>query len=141
MVTNISNSPGETFLVGAALGREARTGWVIGLTGDLGAGKTQLVKGIAHGLGYDGRVTSPSFTLVNVYEGGRLPLYHLDLYRLSTTGEILGAGLDEYLDPEGVAVIEWMERWEGPPPTLGRRLRIEILGENERRIHYENFGN
>jgi len=86
---------------------------VIGLCGDLGAGKTQLVKGLARGLGITARVHSPTFALVNIYNGGRLTLFHLDLYRLDTREQILAAGLEEYLKPAGVTVIEWAERWFG----------------------------
>jgi tRNA threonylcarbamoyladenosine biosynthesis protein TsaE len=75
---------------------------VLALCGELGAGKTQLVKGFARGLGIDSRVTSPTFALVNSYTGGRLPLFHLDLYRLATREQILAAGLDEYLHPVGL---------------------------------------
>src|SRR5262249_11140875 len=75
----------------------------------------QLVKGIAQGLGITGPVHSPSFALVNVYSDGRMPLFHLDLYRLDTIEQILAAGLEEYLQPEGVTVIEWAERWFGEP--------------------------
>src|SRR5204863_5407753 len=92
-------------------GRSAKSGWVIGLSGDLAAGKTQLVKGLARGLGITMRVHSPTFTLVNVYSGGRLTLYHLDLYRFETREQISAAGLEEYLTPkDGVTVIEWAER-------------------------------
>src|SRR5438105_150955 len=111
MATNISHSPAETEALGEAWGRDAQRGLVIALSGDLGAGKTQLVKGVARGLGIRERVHSPTFTLVNVYSGGRLPLFHLDLYRLETREQMLGAGLEEYLRPEGVAVIEWAEKF------------------------------
>lgn len=111
MATFISHSPAETESLGETWGREAKHGLVIALSGDLGAGKTQLVKGIARGLGIGGRVHSPTFTLVNIYNGGRLTLYHLDLYRLETAEQISSAGLEEYFRPEGVAVIEWAERW------------------------------
>src|SRR6478735_7690914 len=105
-----SNSPEETAAIGESWGRQAHSGWVIGLMGDLGAGKTQFVKGFARGLGYAGRVASPTFALVNEYSGGRLPLHHLDLYRLDTPEQIRGAGLEEYLfRPDGVAVVEWIE--------------------------------
>jgi tRNA threonylcarbamoyladenosine biosynthesis protein TsaE len=77
----------------------------------LGAGKTQLVKGLARGLGVAERVRSPTFALVNIYESGRLPLFHLDLYRLETREQIAAAGLEEYLQPAGVTVVEWAERW------------------------------
>src|SRR5437660_686824 len=99
MATSISHSPAETESLGEAWGREAQSGLLIALSGDLGAGKTQLVKGIARGLGITTRVHSPTFTLVNVYTGGRLTLYHLDLYRLETPQQILSAGLEEYLKP------------------------------------------
>lgn len=146
MATSISHSPGETESLGERWGREAESGLVIGLIGDLGAGKTQLVKGLARGLGITGHVHSPTFTLVNVYGGGRLPLFHLDLYRLATPGEIAAAGLEEYMNPEGVTVIEWVERVSGArrrvPGLSGRyrRVEIEMLSETERRITYEDFG-
>jgi len=110
MVTRISHSPAETQSIGEAWGREAQSGLVIGLCGELGAGKTQLVKGLAQGLGITARVQSPTFALVNIYAGGRLRLFHLDLYRLDTPEQVFAAGLQEYLEPEGVTVIEWAER-------------------------------
>src|SRR5215471_5526453 len=125
MANYISHGPGETEALGEAWAREAKSGLVLGLSGDLGAGKTQLVKGFARGLGIDSRVTSPTFALVNTYTGGRLPLFHLDLYRLDGHEQILSAGLEEYLHPHGVAVIECAERWfsqkprsKGPSPTM-----------------------
>jgi len=145
----ISNSPAETESLGQSWGLSASSGLVIGLSGDLGAGKTQLVKGIARGLGVTSRVHSPTFTLVNQYTGGRLTLFHLDLYRLETPTQIVSAGLEEYLQPDGVAVIEWAERLgevQSPKPKVQRHLRgyrhvqIEILGETERRITYEDSG-
>ena len=150
MATNISHSPAETESLGETWGRDAKTGLVIALSGDLGAGKTQLVKGIARGLGIAARVHSPTFTLVNVYTGGRLTLFHLDLYRLETPEQILSAGLEEYLSPNGVSVIEWAERWFGDVPSPKSKVqglpksllwvRIESLSETERRISYEDFG-
>jgi tRNA threonylcarbamoyladenosine biosynthesis protein TsaE len=145
-----SHSADETESFGEQWGHEAKSGLVIALSGDLGAGKTQLVKGIARGLGIATRVHSPTFTLVNIYTGGRLTLYHLDLYRLETSEQILSAGLEEYLKPDGVAVIEWAERWFGEVPSskfqvpsfpMGvRRVKIETLSETERRIFYEDIG-
>jgi len=115
MATCISRSPEDTAALGEQWGQAAQPGWVIGLSGELGAGKTQLVKGLARGLGFPGRVHSPTFALVNTYAGGRLPLVHLDLYRLDTAGQIAAAGLEEFLrDGSGVTVIEWAERWFGP---------------------------
>jgi len=154
MVTSISRSPSETEVVGETWGREARAGQVIALCGDLGAGKTQLVKGLARGLGITARVTSPTFALVNTYTRGRLVLFHLDLYRLDTREQIIAAGLEEYLHPKGVAVIEWAERWflekpqtpssssaagEVVTPWL-RWVDIDVISNSERRIRYEDFG-
>ena len=138
----ISHSPAETEALGERWGREAQRGLVIALSGDLGAGKTQLVKGLARGLGATSRVHSPTFTLVNEYHGGRLRLFHLDLYRLETRAQILAAGLEEYLQPDGVTVVEWGERmpdeaWRTP---TWRKVWIEVLGESERRITYEDSG-
>jgi tRNA threonylcarbamoyladenosine biosynthesis protein TsaE len=153
MATFISHSPAETKSLGECWGRAAQSGLVIGLSGDLGAGKTQLVKGLARGLGITALVHSPTFTLVNEYGGGRLRLFHLDLYRLETRGQMVSAGLEEFLQPDGVTVIEWAERLlanEHPtsniqPPTSKwlasvRHVKIEILGETERKIVYDDFG-
>jgi tRNA threonylcarbamoyladenosine biosynthesis protein TsaE len=140
MVTSISHSPGETEALGESLGRAAQSGLVIGLSGDLGAGKTQFVKGIARGLGITRRVHSPTFALVNIYTGGRLTLFHLDLYRLETREQILAAGLEEYLKPDGVTVIEWAERWFGDQKSDVRWVKIATLGETERRLTYEDIG-
>ena len=138
----ITHSATDTEALGEIWGREAKRGLVIALSGDLGAGKTQLVKGIARGLGITTRVHSPTFTLVNVYNGGRLTLFHLDLYRLETMEQILSAGIEEYLRPDGMAVIEWAERMSNDEFRMEnlRRVKIEILSENERRIVYEDFG-
>src|SRR4051795_11589346 len=132
MATYISHSPEETLALGEAWGRAAVSGLVIGLSGDLGAGKTQLTKGVAQGLGVTGRVHSPTFTLVNEYAGGRLPLFHVDLYRLDTPDQIIGAGLEEYFCPQGVAVIEWAERWftnAGKFTGPYRAVKIEAVNE------------
>jgi tRNA threonylcarbamoyladenosine biosynthesis protein TsaE len=148
MPTFISHSPSETESLGEGWGRAARHGWVIGLTGDLGAGKTQLVKGLARGLGITTRVHSPTFTLVNEYGGGRLRLFHLDLYRLESREQIRAAGLEEFLQPDGVSVIEWAERWFGKHPTFNIqhpasnlwKVEIEVVSEMERKIVYDDFG-
>lgn len=147
----ISNSPEETAALGEAWAQEATPGWTLALCGDLGAGKTQLVKGLARGLGFTGRVASPTFALVNEYTGGRVPLFHLDLYRLDTRAQIAGAGLDEYFfTPRGVTVVEWAERWFGMVPSLefgasrfsGRLRWVKFTAESEtrRRIEHEDFG-
>lgn len=162
MASFISHSSQETEALGESWGREAESGQVIALCGELGAGKTRLVKGLARGLGVTACVHSPSFTLVNQYRGGRLPLFHLDLYRLETPEQIVAAGLEEYLQTKGVTVIEWAEklswvegRGEGARPrgphqrTAGtpslplknwRNVNIEIISATERRIAYEDFG-
>jgi len=142
MATFISHNPEETKALGEQLGRAARHGTVFALSGDLGAGKTQLVKGIARGLEVTAKVHSPTFTLVNEYGGGRLKLFHLDLYRLETPAQILSAGIDEFLSPDGVTVVEWAERMAdgGQRVTNWRRVQIEIVSESERKIFYDDFG-
>jgi tRNA threonylcarbamoyladenosine biosynthesis protein TsaE len=141
MATLISHNPADTEALGEKFGRAAQRGWVIALSGELGAGKTQFVKGIARGLGISARVHSPTFTLAAEYDGGRLPLFHLDLYRLENEEQIRSAGLEEFLQPDGVAVIEWAERMADrrPPVDDWRRVQIEILGETDRRIVYDDF--
>jgi tRNA threonylcarbamoyladenosine biosynthesis protein TsaE len=141
MATFISHSPAETESLGEKFGRAAERGFVFALSGDLGAGKTQFVKGLARGLGISTRVHSPTFTLANEYGGGRLKLFHLDLYRLETRAQILAAGLEEFLQPDGVAVIEWAERLQ----SSGKKekllsVKIEIAGKSERKIVYDDFG-
>jgi tRNA threonylcarbamoyladenosine biosynthesis protein TsaE len=142
MATFISHSPAETESLGESFGRAAKRGLVIALSGELGAGKTQLVKGIARGLGITARVHSPTFTLVNEYAGGRLRLFHLDLYRLESSAQILAAGLEEFLQPDGVAVVEWAERIYDLRLTIDhlRKVQIEIVSETERKIIYDDFG-
>jgi tRNA threonylcarbamoyladenosine biosynthesis protein TsaE len=140
MATFISHSPQETMAFGEQLGRQATSGLVFGLIGDLGAGKTQFVKGFARGLSVTEPVLSPTFALLHLYTSGRLPLYHIDFYRLDNSEQILGAGLAEYFSPAGVAVIEWWDRWRDPPPTHLREVRFETLNETERRITYDDPG-
>jgi tRNA threonylcarbamoyladenosine biosynthesis protein TsaE len=146
MATYISHSPAETEALGERWGRAAQAGLVLALSGDLGAGKTQLVKGLARGLGVAVRVHSPTFTLVNEYAGGRLRLFHLDLYRLETPAQLRSAGVEEYLQPDGVAVIEWAERLREElrqPPAGGPvrlvRVMIEITGDTGRKITYDDL--
>lgn len=108
-----SNSPGETEALGAALAKLLWPGAVVAFTGDLGAGKTAFVRGMAQGLGVAGRVTSPTFTIVNEYEGGRLPLFHFDLYRLASSDELFEIGWEDYLRRGGVCAVEWSENAAG----------------------------
>jgi tRNA threonylcarbamoyladenosine biosynthesis protein TsaE len=139
----ISYSPADTEALGEKFGRAAQSGSVFALSGELGAGKTQFVKGLARGLGISARVHSPTFTLVNEYGRGRLKLFHLDLYRLETREQILSAGVGEFLQPDGVSVIEWAERLE--PEVRSQKsdkkwilVKIEIVNESERKIVYDD---
>ncbi len=133
MATTISHSPAETFAFGESFGASCAPGDVIALAGDLGAGKTHFVKGLAAGLAHGGDVTSPTFTLLHEYRGGRLPLYHFDLYRLVSAREALALGLDDYLDGDGVCVLEWADKYPELLPRGTRWLRFRV-GEGDERI-------
>ena len=128
----ITNTPEETEALGARLARALEPGAVVAFTGDLGAGKTAFVRGLARGLGVQDRVTSPTFTIVNEYEGGRLPLFHFDLYRLGCADELFDIGWEDYLARGGVCAVEWSERMEEllEPGTVRVDLR---RGEDEDR--------
>ena len=128
----ITNGPEETEALGARLARALGPGAVVAFTGDLGAGKTAFVRGLARGLGIRDRVTSPTFTIVNEYEGGRLPLFHFDLYRLGCADELFDIGWEDYLARGGVCAVEWSERMEEllEPGTVRVDLR---RGEDEDR--------
>lgn len=138
----ISHSPAETEALGEKFGRAAQKGLVIALSGELGAGKTQFVKGLARGLGIPSRVHSPTFTVVNEYTGGRLKLFHLDLYRLETREQILSAGIEEFLQPDGVSVIEWAEKIYDLRLMIDhlKQVRLEIISETERKVIYDDPG-
>ena len=105
----VTNSEQETEELGARLAEQLGPGAVVAFTGDLGAGKTAFTRGMARGLGISDRVTSPTFTIVNEYEGGRLPLFHFDMYRLGSSDELFGIGWEDYLAREGVCAVEWSE--------------------------------
>ena len=121
-----THSPEETWGLAAELADELGPGTVIALHGDLGAGKTCFIQGYAAALGIDEPVTSPTYTLIGEYEG-RLPLHHIDLYRLSGPVEALGLGLEEYFDVNGITAIEWAERAEGllPPDLLHIQIKVD----------------
>ena len=135
-MTYITNSPEETEALGAALGRILPGGTVIAYRGDLGAGKTAFTRGLAQGLGYRDMVTSPTYTIVNEYLGGRLPLFHFDMYRLRSAEDLWDIGWDDYLDRGGICAVEWSENVEEAmedPVTV----TIEKLGDTSRRITVE----
>ena len=121
---------------GRALGSTLRRGDVLGLCGDLGAGKTHFVKGLAAALGADADVTSPTFTLIHEYIGGRLPLYHFDFYRLDDEDDALKIGLDEYLDGDGVCVIEWADKFPALLPPHTQWLRFTHREDGARVIEH-----
>lgn len=129
-----THSEGETEALAQALAEELKAGDVLALDGDLGAGKTAFTRGLARGLGYPGRVQSPTFTVVNEYEGGRLPLFHFDLYRLTSPEELFDIGWEDYLDRGGVCCVEWSEKG-GDYLAHARHIAITRgEGENSRRI-------
>lgn len=137
MATHISRSPEETIALGRTLAESFRAGDVVGLKGDLGAGKTQFVRGVVAGLQSIDRVHSPTFALLNEYRGGRLTVFHIDLYRLETPAAIESAGLDEYFQQrDGVTMIEWFERLEesGLAKIANRIFGFRVTGDNERQI-------
>ena len=130
----VTNSAAETKALGEKLASRLKVGDVVVLEGELGAGKSELARGIARGLGVTETVTSPSFTILNVYESGRCPLYHFDWYRLESEEELYELGMDEYLGGEGIAVIEWAERCPEAVPENVLRIRLEVTGGESRRI-------
>jgi len=136
----ITHCAAETRELGTRLAGELEAGDVILLEGELGAGKSELARGIAKGLGVTETVTSPSFTILNVYESGRTPLYHFDWYRLESAEELFELGMDEYLGGDGIALVEWPEICPEAVPEDYLRIRIEATGENERRLHAEPAG-
>ena len=132
----ITNSPQETENLGAALGKILRPGTVLAYRGDLGAGKTAFTRGLARGLGYTEPVTSPTYTIVNEYLGGRLPLFHFDMYRLASSDDLWDIGWEDYLERGGICAVEWSEN---VADALENALLITIhkLGEEVRKIEIE----
>ena len=134
----VSNSPAETEALGAALAGRLKPGAVVAFSGDLGAGKTAFVRGLARGLGIPERVTSPTFTIVNEYEGGRLPLFHFDMYRLGSSDELFDIGWEDYLVRGGVCAVEWSENVSDA--LEGDCIRVDIrrgAHDNQRLIRIE----
>ncbi len=132
-----TDGPEETERLGEKLSEKLSAGDIVGLVGELGGGKTTFVHGMARGLGVKGYVKSPSFTMVNVYEGGRLPLYHIDLYRVRGAEEAVEAGLEEYIYGSGVSIIEWADRVPEILKSCTVVVRFFYEGEDRRRIEIE----
>ena len=135
----ISVNAAETKAVGERLAEKIQTGDVVALVGDLGAGKTQFVKGLAKGLGSTAVVTSPTFTLVHEYQGSRLPIYHFDFYRIESLAALRAIGFDELVFAGGVTVIEWADRFAEVIPSPARWIKFEIVSGDQRRIDLSTF--
>ena len=135
-MTFLTNSPAETEAVGAALGAVLQPGTVLAYRGDLGAGKTAFTRGLAKGLGCTDLVTSPTYTIVNEYLSGRIPLFHFDMYRLASSDDLWDIGWEDYLERGGVCAVEWSENVEDALEGAVN-VTIEKLGEDSRRITIE----
>ena len=126
-------TPAEMYELGREIGGKLHQGDCVALCGPLGAGKTQFVKGLAGGMGFSGQVTSPTFSLLHEYRGGREPLFHLDFYRVEAEAELLDLGWDDLLE-EGVVVAEWANKFRGLLPRGTKWFEISSLGEGQRRV-------
>jgi len=135
-----STSVAQTQKIGAALSKQLEPNDVLILLGDMGAGKSELTRGLARGLGVTGYVTSPTFTIMQVHDTGRLPLYHFDWYRLESAEELYELSMDEYLQNGGVAVIEWPSRAEEVLPESYLEVSLEPVGDDERLITFTPVG-
>jgi tRNA threonylcarbamoyladenosine biosynthesis protein TsaE len=134
VATFISNSPDETEEFGRCLANEIQAGHVLALSGDLGAGKTQFVKGLVAGLGSDAAVVSPTFTIIHEYGCGRFPIYHFDLIRLEDRQSVVRLGIDEYFFGDGVSVVEWADRFPDLIPEHASWIRFKIKSKYRRAI-------
>ena len=132
----ITNSPEETERIGERLAKALRPGTILAYEGDLGAGKTAFTRGLARGLGCTDLVTSPTYTIVNEYLSGRLPLFHFDMYRLASSDDLWDIGWEDYLDRNGVCAVEWSENVTDAMENA-IWVRIEKTGEESRRITIE----
>lgn len=136
----ITNSREETIQLGENLAKVVSPGMPIGLIGKLGAGKTTLVKGLAKGLQIEGQIVSPTFLLIKEYRTGRLPLYHIDAYRISDPQELLEIGVEDYLlSIDGITVVEWAEKVKEILPSNSIEVKIEIMGEKRRKFIFKDF--
>lgn len=136
----ISRSAAQTQQLGTRLGELAYAGDVYCLEGDLGSGKTCFVQGIGKGLNIPGAIHSPTFILANEHRGGRLPLFHVDVYRVRGPDEAVGFGLEDYLADDGVCVIEWAEKIAPALPRERLWIKFQHLGESERGLFFEASG-
>jgi len=134
VATFISNSPAETEAIGRRLAEDVGAGSALALTGDLGSGKTVFVKGLVVGLGSSTDVTSPTFTILHEYRGGRVTVYHFDFFRLEDRQSVARLGLDDYFFGDGVSVIEWADRFPEFIPEQARWILFEIKSQNQRAI-------
>jgi len=134
VATFISNNPAETEAIGQRFAKDVNAGSVLALKGELGSGKTQLVKGLVAGLGSGAVVTSPTFTILHEYSSGRFPVYHFDFFRLEDRQSVARLGLDDYFFGDGVSVIEWADRFPEFIPGQARWILFEIKTENTRAI-------
>ena len=134
MATFISNNPAETEAIGKRFAKDVNAGSILALKGELGSGKTQLVKGLVAGLGSGAAVTSPTFTILHEYSSGRFPVYHFDFFRLEDRQSVARLGLDDYFFGDGVSVIEWADRFPEFIPGQARWILFEIKSENTRAI-------
>ena len=135
-MTFLTNSPAETEAVGSALGKILPAGTILAYRGDLGAGKTAFTRGLAKGLGCTDMVTSPTYTIVNEYLSGRLPLFHFDMYRLASSDDLWDIGWEDYLERGGICAVEWSENVADALEDA-ISITIEKLGEESRRITIE----
>ncbi len=133
----ISNSADETAAIGREYASQAQAGDILALSGDLGAGKTQFVKGLVAGLGSTAAVTSPTFTILHEYGGGRLPAYHFDFYRLESAKAALQIGLDDYFFGEGISIVEWADRFPDLIPERAQWISFEFKTETARALRPE----
>ncbi len=138
MATFISNSPAETEAIGRQFAaKDVDVGSILALKGEMGSGKTLFTKGLVAGLGSDATVTSPTFTIVHEYPGGRLPVYHFDFFRLEDRTSLARLGLDDYFFGDGVSIIEWADRFSEFIPEQARWILFEIKSENQRAITFQ----
>jgi len=137
VATFISNSPAETEAIGRQVAENIGVGSVLALKGDLGSGKTLFVKGVVKGLGSSADVTSPTFTILHEYRGGRLPVYHFDLFRVENPQALARLGFDEYFFGDGISVIEWADRFPEFVPEQARWIFFEIKSETQRAIRFQ----